>query len=87
MMELQLSVTEISRVVEMAWEDRTSFDAIECAYNLNEAEVVKLMRNQLSGAAFRRWRRRVSGRVTKHDGLRPKGVVRHQASTHNKANR
>ena len=78
---------DLDRVIEMAWEDRTSFDAIERQYGLSEADVVTLMRGALQRGAFRRWRARVAGRRTKHDARRSVVVGRHQASTHNKANR
>ncbi|RZO72500.1 MAG: TIGR03643 family protein [OM182 bacterium] len=71
----------------MAWEDRTPFEAIERQFGLSEARVIKLMRQHISRGAFLRWRKRVSGRKTKHLALRPSGVARHQSSTHNKANR
>lgn len=83
----QLSPADQSRIIEMAWEDRTPFEAIEHQFGLSEAEVIKLMRNHLSAPAFRRWRARVNGRKTKHLRLRSSAVGRHQASTHNKANR
>ena len=86
-MSAPLSAADVSRVVEMAWEDRTSFDAIERAFGLNESLVIALMRREISPGAFRRWRKRVAGRRTKHDALRSSRVSRHQAATHNKANR
>ena len=66
----QLTVTDIDRIIEMAWEDRTPFDAIEFQYNLNEQEVITLMRRQLKPSSFRLWRKRVQGRPTKHLKLR-----------------
>lgn len=83
----ELSPANVSRVVEMAWEDRTPFEAILTTYGLTEAEVIQLMRRELSTSAFKRWRQRVSGRSTKHLQKRPKVVDRHQASGHNKVNR
>ena len=83
----ELDPADVGRVVEMAWEDRTPFEAIEATYGLSEPDVIRLMRRELSESAFRRWRARVSGRRTKHRQKRPDGVSRHQASTHNKANR
>ncbi|MEM6818826.1 MAG: TIGR03643 family protein [Pseudomonadota bacterium] len=83
----RLPAAEVSRIVEMAWEDRTPFDAIEAQYGLSESEVIKLMRRELGAPAFKRWRARVSGRQTKHGSLRPKGVSRHQSPMHNKVNR
>jgi uncharacterized protein (TIGR03643 family) len=68
--------TDISRVIEMAWEDRTPFEAIEQNYGLAEKDVIALMRRELKPGSFRLWRKRVSGRVTKHRALRPEGVSR-----------
>jgi len=82
-----LSPSDTSRVIEMAWEDRTPFEAIETVYGLSEPDVIRLMRRELSASAFKRWRGRVSGRSTKHAKKRPAGVDRHQSSTHNKVNR
>jgi uncharacterized protein (TIGR03643 family) len=64
------SAADLSRIIEMAWEDRTPFEAIEDLYGLNEAALRLLMRRYLTAQAFRRWRQRVSGRVTKHLKLR-----------------
>ncbi len=83
----KLTPADVSRVVEMAWEDRTPFEAIAASYAWSEADVIRLMRRELSSSAFKRWRARVSGRKTKHSQKRPAGVDRHQSSTHNKANR
>ena len=65
-----------SRVIEMAWEDRTPFEAIEAAYGLTEAQVIRLMRAALKPSSFRLWRQRVSGRKTKHSRLRGPDVSR-----------
>ena len=62
----QLSLQEIDRVIEMAWEDRTTFEAMEFQFGLSEAEVIALMRSELKSGSFRAWRKRVSGRRTKH---------------------
>ena len=59
----------------MAWEDRTPFEAITQQFGLNEAEVIKLMRRELKRASFKLWRKRVSGRQTKHLALRPESMV------------
>ena len=72
----QWSNADISRVIEMAWEDRTPFEAIEQLYGLNESAVIDLMRNQLKPSSFRLWRKRVSGRKTKHGALRDPAVTR-----------
>ena len=65
-----LDEAQISRVIEMAWEDRTTFEAIEHSYGLNEAGVIKLMRQELKPSSFRLWRQRVSSRATKHESMR-----------------
>ena len=62
----RLTSQEIDRVIEMAWEDRTTFEAIEFQFGLSEAEVIALMRSELRSGSFRAWRKRVSGRRTKH---------------------
>lgn len=74
--EGHLTEVEQSRVIEMAWEDRTPFEAIEDLYGLPEKEVIKLMRQNLKHKTFKNWRARVSGRKTKHKTLRPAGVER-----------
>ena len=57
---------EIDRIIEMAWEDRTTFDAIHGQFGLTEREVIALMRAELKPSSFRMWRKRVTGRKTKH---------------------
>jgi uncharacterized protein (TIGR03643 family) len=57
---------EIDRIIEMAWEDRTPFEAIQLQFGLREAEVIKLMRKEMKASSFRMWRERVQGRQTKH---------------------
>ncbi|NVJ88145.1 MAG: TIGR03643 family protein [Flavobacteriaceae bacterium] len=66
----ELSGIEIDRVIEMAWEDRTTFEAIEFQFGLKEEEVINLMRAQMKPSSFRMWRERVQGRKTKHEKLR-----------------
>ncbi|QWD46329.1 TIGR03643 family protein [Polynucleobacter paneuropaeus] len=72
----QLSPEDLSRVIEMAWEDRTPFDAIEKSFGLSESQVIALMRKSLKRTSFKIWRERVSGRATKHPALRSKLVTR-----------
>lgn len=72
----EFTTAELSRIIEMAWEDRTPFEAIEQLYGLNESAVVQLMRRELKSSSFRLWRRRMAGRVTKHLQLRPAEVSR-----------
>jgi uncharacterized protein (TIGR03643 family) len=66
-----LDAADISRIIEMAWEDRTPFEAIQAQFGLDESAVVDLMRAQLKSSSFRMWRKRMKGRVTKHAALRP----------------
>lgn len=73
---MQLSDGDASRVIEMAWEDRTPFEAIELQFGLNESLVIKLMRSSLKPQSFKLWRKRVSGRSTKHLQLRSPEVSR-----------
>ena len=65
-----LSEEDISRIIEMAWEDRTSFETIQERVGLSESDVIGLMRHELSSSSFRLWRMRMKGRVTKHRALR-----------------
>ena len=62
----ELDVKTIDRVVEMAWEDRTPFEAIEIQFGLKEKQVIALMRKEMKASSFRMWRKRVTGRKTKH---------------------
>lgn len=57
---------KISEIIAMAWDDETSFEAIERQFGLNEADVIKLMRREMKPSSFRMWRKRVSGRGSKH---------------------
>ena len=70
---MALTEEQESRIIEMAWEDRTPFEAIERLYGLPEKDVIKLMRKNLKQKTFKNWRERVSGRKTKHASLRPEG--------------
>ncbi len=62
----ELSERDINRVIEMAWEDRTPFDAILAQFNLTEKETITLMRREMKPSSFKMWRKRVQGRSTKH---------------------
>jgi len=70
----------VSRIVEMAWEDRTAFEAIEAQFGLNESAVIDLMRKHMKPSSFKMWRKRVSGRRTKHAVLRGAVFLRHRAT-------
>ncbi|MGR5092638.1 TIGR03643 family protein [Vibrio maritimus] len=65
-----------SRIIEMAWEDRTPFEAIQSQFGLSESEVIRFMRVRLKRGSFKLWRERVSGRATKHARLRSGDVSR-----------
>jgi len=74
--QAQLLESDISRIIEMAWEDRTPFDAIEQTFGLSESMVIELMRKELKRGSFELWRKRVTGRATKHAALRSSEVSR-----------
>ncbi len=79
----------IDRIIEMAWEDRTPFEAIAFQFQLSEQETIELMRREMKPSSFRMWRERVQGRKTKHAKLREDEVGRFKCSqqrqiTHNK---
>ncbi len=63
---MNLTERDIDRIIEMAWEDRTPFEAIEFQYGLKENDVRKLMRREMKESSFKMWRKRVKGRKTKH---------------------
>lgn len=75
-MELQLTDKELDRIIEMAWEDRTPFEAIEIQFQLSEKEVIDLMRRFSKPSSFRMWRKRMKGRSTKHRALRQGDVLK-----------
>ena len=66
-----LEAADVSRIIEMDWEDRTPFEAIKALFGVDESAVIDLMRVQLKPSSFRLWRKRMKGRVTKHAALRP----------------
>lgn len=76
MNEKQLSLQDKDRIIEMAWEDRTPFEAIEMQFGLQEKEVIELMRKEMKASSFKMWRKRMNGRSTKHALLRIKDVNR-----------
>jgi uncharacterized protein (TIGR03643 family) len=78
------SEADISRIIEMAWEDRTAFEAIEAQFGLNQDSVIKVMRANLKLSSFKLWRERTHGQKTKHAMLRTAEVKRHQSKQHNK---
>tara|TARA_B110000967_G_scaffold114349_1_gene117003 strand:+ start:3551 stop:3856 length:306 start_codon:yes stop_codon:yes gene_type:complete len=85
---VKLDLIQIDRIIEMAWEDRTPFEAITFQFGLTEKEVIQLMRREMKSKSFAMWRKRVQGRKTKHIKLRDDTVNRfkctRQRSTGNK---
>ena len=75
-----LSDRDVDRIIEMAWEDRTPFEAIEVQFGPREEEVIRLMRRRLKRSSWKRWRARVQGRRTKHARRRRSGVRRFRSS-------
>ena len=61
----KLDERQLDRVIEMAWEERTPFEAILYQFNLTEKDVIKLMRGNLKESSFKRWRKRVNSGVSK----------------------
>jgi len=74
--KFHLDERQIDRIIAMAWEDRTTFEAIEFQFGLKEDEVIRFMREQMHPRNWRKWRARVQGRKTKHEKLRSDGVIR-----------
>ncbi|HLP93816.1 MAG TPA: TIGR03643 family protein [Saprospiraceae bacterium] len=70
----------IDRIIEMAWEDRTPFEAIKFQFGLSEAEVIRLMKQEMTLKNWKKWRARVQGRATKHLALRAEDVSRFRCS-------
>ena len=65
-----MNEAQISEIIALAWDDETAFDAIERQFGLVESEVINLMRRHMKPSSFRMWRKRVSGRKTKHEARR-----------------
>lgn len=66
MRKAAISPQDIDRIIEMAWEDRTPFEAIESQFALSETAVIDIMRKHLKRSSFKMWRKRTNGRATKH---------------------
>ncbi|MEM6964753.1 MAG: TIGR03643 family protein [Bacteroidota bacterium] len=75
-----LSERDVDRIVEMGWEDRTPFDAIEAQFGVPEKDVIKLMRSEMKLSSWKMWRKRVQGRATKHSKKRNFTEGRHKCS-------
>ena len=78
--KIELSEEQIDRVIEMAWEDRTPFDAIVLQFGLKEQDVIQLMRREMKPSSFKMWRARVQGRSTKHCKSSSEDVKRFRCS-------
>jgi len=81
---IKFSKEDLSRIIEMAWEDRTPFEAIKNEFGLDQSQVKKIMKKELKAGSFLVWRKRVRGRKTKHGSLRNFKVGRHQSYDNNK---
>ena len=77
---MKFDIDEIDRIIEMAWEDRTPFEALLFQFDINEQKVIELMRKELKPSSYRLWRKRVQGRKTKHLKLRNSSVKRFKCS-------
>ena len=82
--KIPLKNSDIDRIIEMAWEDRTTFDAIEYQFGLKEQNVKQLMRENLKPSSYKLWRKRVYGRKTKHLSKRDFVIGRHKSYDQNK---
>lgn len=76
----ELDSATIDRVIEMAWEDRTTFESIEQQFGLKEKDVIAVMRKYMKRSSFKMWRKRVTDRKTKHAKLRSFEVGRFKSS-------
>ena len=74
----------LNRIIEMAWEDRTPFDIIYKEFNITQNDLERLMRNNLKPSSFKLWRKRVSGRKTKHVAKRSNQIDRHKCDRQGK---
>ncbi|HQX02948.1 MAG TPA: TIGR03643 family protein [Flavobacterium sp.] len=83
------TAVQIDRIIEMAWEDRTPFEAITFQFGISEQQTIELMRTEMKASSFKMWRERVQGRATKHAKKRVNGIDRFKCTlqrqiTHNK---
>lgn len=83
------SEIELDRIIEMAWEDRTPFEAITFQFGISERQTIDIMRTEMKRSSFNMWRKRVQGRATKHAKLRVDGIDRFKCTlqrqiSHNK---
>lgn len=79
-MRKEFTDRDLDRIIEMAWEDRTPFEAITFQFGVSEQETIELMRREMKPSSFRMWRKRVQGRVTKHAKRRSTSTDRFKCS-------
>ena len=79
--KIVFSHRELDRIIEMAWEDRTSFDVIKKQFGIAEKDVIKLMRKELKEKSFKIWRKRVQGRSTKHSSMSSGNKLRFKSNS------
>ncbi len=79
-MKKEFTERELDRIIEMAWEDRTPFEAIEFQFGISEQETIEIMRREMKPSSFRMWRKRVQGRSTKHAALRTSDSTRFKST-------
>ena len=79
-MKDSLTEEEKDRIIEMAWEDRTPFEAICYQFGLEEKQVIELMRKEMKTSSFQMWRKRMCGRTAKHRQLRNAAISRFKCS-------
>lgn len=84
---MELTTKDIDRIVEMAWEDRTPFDIIKKNYGLTEGETIKLMRKEMKRSSYEMWRKRMTGRKTKHNQGRSEEIDRFRCSRQSRIHR
>jgi len=75
------TLIELDRIIEMAWEDRTTFDAIKFQFGLSESDVKNLMKKELKFSSYKLWRERVENCKTKHSGKRVEGIDRFKSNS------
>ncbi len=79
-MKSEFTERELDRIIEMAWEDRTPFEAITFQFGITEQETIQIMRREMKPSSFKMWRKRVQGRATKHAKLRSGTTARFKSS-------
>jgi uncharacterized protein (TIGR03643 family) len=79
-MKKEFTEQELDRIIEMAWEDRTPFEAITFQFGITEQETIGIMRREMKPSSFKMWRKRVQGRTTKHAKLRSGTIDRFKSS-------